>query len=118
MVLNRRLDFPKSCFHVPGKDGEEKRGAKTAVRHICSRLPSNQFVFRSDVKSYYASIDHTVLLDLVRERIEDPLVLYLVAQYLHRTVDENCLCSTVTVGISLGCALSPVMAALYLPTPD
>ena len=118
MVLNRRLDFPKSCFHVPGKDGEEKRGAKTAVRHICSRLPSNQFVFRSDVKSYYASIDHTVLLDLVRERIEDPLVLYLVAQYLHRTVDENCLCSTVTVGISLGCALSPVMAALYLEPLD
>jgi len=118
MVLNRRLDFPKSCYHVPGKDGEEKRGAKAAVRHICTRLPSDQFVFRSDVKSYYASIDHAVLLALVRDRIDDPRMLDLVAQYLHRTVDENCLYSTVTLGISLGCALSPVMAALYLEPLD
>jgi retron-type reverse transcriptase len=84
------------------------------VRHICSRLASNQFVFRRDVKSYYASIDHAVLLALARDRIGDPRILFLVGQYLHRTVDENCLYSTVTIGISLGCPLSPVMAAIYL----
>lgn len=44
-------------------------------------------------------------------RVDDPLVLLLVAQYLHRTVDEN-LYSTVTRGISLGCPLSPVMALI------
>jgi len=118
MVLNRRLDFPRSCYHVPGKAGEAKMGSKAAVRHICSRLSSNEFAFRSDVKSYYGSIDHAVLLGLVRERIDDPRVLDLVAQYLHRTVDENCLYSTVTPGISLGCPLSPVMAALYLEPLD
>jgi hypothetical protein len=30
--------------------------------------PFNQFVFRGDVKRFYASIDHAVLLALVRER--------------------------------------------------
>ena len=118
IVLNRRLDFPRSCYHVPGKDGDEKRGAKAAVRHVCSRLPSNQFVFRSDVKRYYASVDHAVLLALVRDRIADRRVLDLVGQYLCRTVDENCLYTTVTRGISLGCPLSPVMAALYLEPLD
>jgi retron-type reverse transcriptase len=118
MVLNRRLNLPRSCYHVPGKDGEAKRGAKAAVRHICRQLPENQFVFRSDVKSYYASIDHAVLLALVRDCIDDRRVLDLVGQYLHRRVDENCLYTTVTVGISLGCPLSPVMAAIYLELLD
>ncbi len=118
IVLNRRLDLPRSCYHLPGKDGEEKRRAKAAVRHICSRLSENQFVFRSDVKSYYASIDHGVLLALVRDLVDDRLVMDLVAQYLRRTVDENCLFTTVTRGISLGCPLSPVMAAIYLEPLD
>ncbi len=118
MVFNRRLDFLKSCYHLPGKDGEEKRGAKAAVRHICSQLASNQFVFRSDVKSYYASIDHAVLLGLVRQHVRDRRMLDPVGQNLGRTVDENCHYSTVKVGISLGCPLSPVMAAIYLEPLD
>ena len=51
-------------------------------------------------------------------RVDDPLVLLLVGQYPHRTVDENCLYTSVTRGISLGCPLSPVMAAIYLEPLD
>jgi RNA-directed DNA polymerase len=43
-----------------------------------------------------------VLLALVRDRIDDRRALDLVGQYLRRTVDENCLYATVTVGISSG----------------
>ena len=99
MVLNRRLDFPRSCYHVPGKahrlfvsvvravekEGEAKRGAKAALRHIFAQLQESQFVFRSDVKSYYASNDHAVLLALVWDRIDDRRVMDLVAQCLHRS---------------------------------
>jgi hypothetical protein len=42
-----------------------------------------------------------VLLALIHQRIDDPLVLDLVGRYLHTTVDENCLYTTVTRGIRL-----------------
>ena len=70
------------------------------------------------MKSYYASIDHAVLLSLVRRHVDDPIVMDLIGQYLRRTVDENCLYTTITRGISLGCPLSPVMAAIYLEPLD
>ena len=94
------------------------QGAVQAVPISPVPISPNQFLFRSDVKSYYASIDHAVLLTLVRDRIDNWRVLDLVAQYLGRTIDENCLYATVTRGISLGCPLSPVMAALYLEPLD
>ena len=50
--------------------------------------------------------------------MDDPIILDLASQYLHRTIDENCLYSTATRGISLGCPLSPVMGALYLDVLD
>lgn len=65
-------------------------------------------------RSEAAALHHAVLLALVRERIDDPIVMDLIGQTLHCTVDDNCLYLTITRGISLGCPLSPVMAAIYL----
>ena len=45
-------------------------------------------------------------------------IMDLVAQNLRRTMAEDCLYPTVTRGISLGCPLSPVMAAIYLELLD
>ncbi|MCH7686654.1 MAG: group II intron reverse transcriptase domain-containing protein [Planctomycetes bacterium] len=73
---------------------------------------------RGDVMSYYASIDHDVLLNQLREQIDDPRLLDLLEQYVRRTVVEDGLYEDVTRGISLGCALSPVMGALYLQRLD
>jgi hypothetical protein len=36
------------------------------------------FVFSSDIDSYYASIDHAVLLGLLGRFVKDPVVLDLI----------------------------------------
>ncbi len=48
------------CFHVAGTGG-----MKAAVREVAANLEENKFVFRTDVKSYYASINHHILMEIV-----------------------------------------------------
>ena len=45
------------------------------MRDVVKNLSGNQFVMQSDVKSYYASIDSRVLVDLVKSEIDDTRVI-------------------------------------------
>jgi hypothetical protein len=70
------------------------------------------------VKSYYASIDHDILLAMVGRHVPDGRVLDLLRQYVRRTIYDGGLYEDVERGISLGCPLSPLMGALYLKLLD
>jgi RNA-directed DNA polymerase len=61
-------------------------GCKEAVRQITKQLKDSSFVFRSDVTSYYASIDHHVLMEQLHSHINDSRVITLIWDYLNRTV--------------------------------
>lgn len=91
---------------------------KAAVRGVVDHLPGNPFVFRTDVKSDYASIDHDVLMGQLRERVDDVRVLNLLEQYVRRTVYADGVYTDAMRGISLECPLSPLMGILYLAVLD
>ena len=106
-------DLSQHCHHLQGRGG-----AKAAVRFVHEHLAANTFVFRTDVKSYYASIDHDILLGLLEQAVPDRRVLDLLRQYVRRTIYDGGLYEDVERGISLGCPLSPLMGALYLKLLD
>ena len=106
-------DLSPHCHHLEGRGG-----AKAAVRFVHEHLATNTFVFRTDVKSYYASIDHDILLGLLEEAVPDRRVLDLLRQYVRRTIYDGGLYENVERGISLGCPLSPLMGAIYLKLLD
>ena len=58
LVLGTRLPCSRRCTHLKGHGGSA--GARRQVRQA---LPSHCFVLRTDVREYYASIDHDRLLD-------------------------------------------------------
>jgi len=101
------------CYHLEGRGG-----AKAAVRFVDAQRADNTFVFRTDVKSYYASIDHEILLAMLDRHVPDGRVLDLLRQYVRRTIYDGGLYEDVERGISLGCPLSPLMGALYLKLLD
>ena len=83
IVLTKHLKgvVSSSCHHFVGNGG-----AKEAVRRVAANVSDHKFVFRTDVKSYYASIDHDILLRQVRSHTADPIVLDLIEQYVRRHI--------------------------------
>jgi len=145
IVLSRQWHdvLSNRCFHVAGRGGSKaavRQVAKQVIDHGASgrstfqvdascgvvgqsgfqsdSSSAPQFVFKSDVKKYYASLDHDILVDQLRDLIDDPIILDLVEQYVRRTVYDGGLYRDVERGIPLGCSLSPLMGAVYLKPLD
>ena len=104
-------------FHLAGTP-ERKRGCKAAVREVAQALPDKQFVFRTDVKGYYASINHDLLLAQLKQYVHNPFLLRLLRDFLQHDVHVNGRLRQIQQGISLGCPLSPLLGALYLKPLD
>ncbi|MCP4255836.1 MAG: hypothetical protein GY775_21035 [Candidatus Scalindua sp.] len=115
IVLGEHLKpvLSHNCYHL-----KDHGGAKAAVRATAKYIKNSQHVMKSDVKGYYASIDHEILFSLLQEYVPDRLVQRLLWQYMRRTVYCDGYYSDVKRGISLGCPLSPLMGALYLKQLD
>ena len=112
-LLGSHLPLSRRCTHLKGHGG-----SKAAVRAVHAALRANRFVLKTDVASYYDSIDHCRLLDRLARFVPDLGLLNLVGQYLQRTVERGGLYWQYAQGLSLGCPLSPIMGALFLRELD
>ncbi len=88
------------------------------MRQVLRHLPQHRFVLKTDVKSYYSSIGHFLVLDQLAHYIKDPRVLNLIGQYLGRCAERGGLYWEYTKGIALGCPLSPILGAFFLKVLD
>ena len=113
MVLATALPRSRLCTHLKGHGG-----AKGAVRAVFRNLPAYRFVLKTDVRQYYASINHHQLLARLAPWIPDRRVMNLIGQYLKRRAERGGLVWEYPRGIALGCPLSPILGAFYLYEVD
>ena len=74
---------------------------------------------KSDVKGYYAHIDHHILLDQLNTLLPKETRLQgLLSRFLQRSVERGGNYRDITCGIPLGSSLSPLLGALYLSPLD
>ncbi|MBT6276846.1 MAG: hypothetical protein HOI95_22265 [Chromatiales bacterium] len=104
--LHRELhrSLHRSCVHLKGHGG-----VKGALRRIMRQQPGHRYVARFDVARYYESIDHEVLLKILRQRGASAVSEAVVADYLRLPDRHRSGC-----GMTAGGSLSPLLAAVML----
>jgi RNA-directed DNA polymerase len=113
MALPEALALSSLCTHIKGHGG-----LKATVSDLHAALPDYSYVMKTDVKGYYESIDHTILLKQLDKDIANPFIWRLLVQFVKRTVERGGSFKSIRCGISRGCPLSPVIAAYYLKGLD
>ncbi|MGI0116762.1 reverse transcriptase domain-containing protein [Zooshikella sp. RANM57] len=115
LVLAKALQpyLSKQCYHPKGHGG-----VKQAVMKVALNCGCYVHVVKSDVKSYYASIKHDLLIKQLQCFINDGMVLDLIKQFLHHLDDVNGELFLTEQGISKGSSLSPLLGAIALSDLD
>ena len=97
-----------SCYHVKGK------GIKRAISALCGLTKQYVYAFKTDIKSYYASIDHHRVQEIFARWIDDKRILRLLWQYCDCIEDVGGVLVSQTHGIPKGGPLSIVIGTMYL----
>jgi len=90
------------------------KGRQLAFKTLLQNLPRYKYVYKTDAKSYFASIDRRILLSQVELFIKDPCILNLVTQAISPLITSATGLQTTSQGIPLRSSLSPILAELYL----
>lgn len=71
-----------------------------------------------DLAKYFDTVNHDILIDMLREQIKDERVISLIRKYLKSGVMINGLVSPTTEGTPQGGNLSPLLSNIYLTAFD
>jgi RNA-directed DNA polymerase len=105
--------LPTSYGFRPG------RGCKDALREVDRLLKEGYtWVLDADVKSYFDTIPHNLLMERIRERVSDGKILHLIDLFLKQEILEDMKLWNPISGTPQGAVLSPLMANVYLHQLD
>ncbi len=106
-------------FSVCSYGFRPKRSAHMAVSKVREKLKFEyRYVIDADLKSYFDTIDHDLLIEEVRKEICDEKVIALIKQTLKSgVVDNGCFHETIR-GSTQGGVASPLLANVYLHPLD
>ena len=111
-------------FHDHSYGFRPGRSAQDALRHVTRTLSAgNTWVIDADLKAYFDTIDHDVLMDLIHQDVTDRTILNLIRQMLEAGVVEGDgqiirHQPTTELGTPQGGVISPLLANIYLNDLD
>jgi RNA-directed DNA polymerase len=95
------------------------RGCKDALRRVAALVHQGYtFVVDADLKSYFDTIPHDMLMARLREKIADNPMLALVESFLRQRIMDTAEGWTPETGTPQGAVLSPLLSNIYLDPLD
>ena len=95
------------------------RSCKDALRRVQNLIGTgHKWVVDGDIKSYFDSIKHKRLIELIERKVTDQTVLGLIAKFLKQEVMEGMKRRESREGTPQGAVLSPLLANIYLDPFD
>lgn len=95
-----------------------KRSAQQAVQEIKAALIRGWHVVEADIQGFFDSMNHDLLMSLIRKRIGDRRILKLLRQWLQAGVEEEGQWQATEKGSPQGGVISPLLANIYLHAMD
>lgn len=94
------------------------RSCHTALRDIKVTFKGTRWFIEGDIKGFFDNIDHTIMIDILRERISDERFLRLIRKFLNAGYIENWTYNNTYSGTPQGGIISPILANIYLDKFD
>lgn len=94
------------------------RGCHTALREMHRTWNGTVWFIEGDIRQYFDSIDHEVLLGMLAERIHDGRFLALIGGLLEAGYLEDWTFNRTLSGTPQGGVVSPILANIYLDRFD
>lgn len=96
-----------------------KRNAQQAIKRAREYYDEGYTrVVDIDLAKYFDTVNHDILLDMVRTEVKDEAVIKLIRRFLKSGVMANGLVSQTTKGTPQGGNLSPLLSNIYLTSFD
>jgi len=92
-----------------------KRSAQMAILKVKEYAEQEyKYAVQLDLSKYFDTINHALLINLLRKTIKDERVIQLIKKYLKSGVLENGVCIKTKEGSPQGGPLSPLLSNIYL----
>ena len=95
-----------------------KLGCHTALREIHHKWVGTKWFIEGDIAQCFDSLDHSVLLSILREKIHDNRFLRLIGGLLQAGYLEDWRYNATLSGSPQGAVLSPILSNIYLDKLD
>lgn len=95
-----------------------KRSCHTALLQIQHNFTGVKWFVEGDIKAYFDTIDHHVLVNILRRRIKDEAFLALIWKFLRAGYLEKWEYNATYSGVAQGSGFSPILANIYLNELD